>query len=150
MLLNSSAVNQMHQQSSSLDEIFTCICFIRSVVMISKYFSRIAKEVNFSKCNQFIIIIIWFGDTVTVTHPTNCNTNSKVRACQLNIPTTPFPAGAFHLTQPHPHARKRKHGRSLTVMPWTTTDEFNVVPKTQRMSLASFPGQVYCIIQLKS
>ena len=45
------------------------------------------------------------------------------------------------LTQPHPHARKRKHGRSLTVMPWTTTDEFNVVPKTQRMSLASFPGQ---------
>ena len=27
-----------------------------------------------------IIIIIWFGDTVTVTHPTNCNTNSKVRA----------------------------------------------------------------------
>ena len=27
-----------------------------------------------------IIIIIWFGDTVTVTHPTKCNTNSKVRA----------------------------------------------------------------------
>ena len=25
-------------------------------------------------------------------------------------------------------------------MPWTTMDEFNVVPKTQRMSLASFPG----------
>ena len=25
-------------------------------------------------------------------------------------------------------------------MPWTTTDEFDVVPKTQRMSLASFPG----------
>ena len=25
-------------------------------------------------------------------------------------------------------------------MPWTTTDEFNVIPKTQRMSLASFPG----------
>ena len=25
-----------------------------------------------------IIIIIWFGDTVTVTHPTKCNTNSKV------------------------------------------------------------------------
>ena len=24
-------------------------------------------------------------------------------------------------------------------MPWTTTDEFNVIPKTQRMSLASFP-----------
>jgi hypothetical protein len=25
-------------------------------------------------------------------------------------------------------------------MPWTTTDEFNVIPKTQRMSLTSFPG----------
>ena len=54
----------------------------------------------------------------------------------------PFLQGAFHLTQPHPHAGKRKHGRSLTVMPWTTTDEFNIVPKTQRMSLASFPGQM--------
>ena len=53
----------------------------------------------------------------------------------------PFLQGAFHLTQPHPHARKRKHSRSLTVMPWTTTDEFNVILKTQRMSLASFPGQ---------
>ena len=30
-----------------------------------------------------IIIIIWFGDTVTVTHPTNCNTNSKVRAMSV-------------------------------------------------------------------
>ena len=27
-------------------------------------------------------------------------------------------------------------------MPWTTTDEFIVIPKTQRMSLASFPGQI--------
>ena len=26
-----------------------------------------------------IIIIIWFGDTVTVSHPTKCNTNSNVR-----------------------------------------------------------------------
>ena len=26
-----------------------------------------------------IIIIIWFGDTVTVSHFTKCNTNSKVR-----------------------------------------------------------------------
>ena len=51
-----------------------------------------------------IIIIIWFDDTVTVTHLTNI--------------------------QPHPHVRKRKHGRSLTVMPWTSTDEFNVIPKT--------------------
>ena len=64
----------------------------------------------------------------------------KCEPCQLHKPTTPFLAGAFHLTQPHPHAGKRKHGRSSTVMPWTTTDEFNVIPKTQRMSLASFPG----------
>ena len=28
----------------------------------------------------FLIIIIWFGDTVTVVHLTKCNTNSKVRA----------------------------------------------------------------------
>ena len=38
-----------------------------------------------------IIIIIWFGDTVTVTHPTKCNTNSKVRA----MSTMPFLAGGF-------------------------------------------------------
>ena len=31
----------------------------------------------------------------------------------------PFLQEAFQLTQPHPHAGKRKHGRSLTVMPWT-------------------------------
>ena len=31
-------------------------------------------------------------------------------------------------------------------MPWTTTDEFNVVPKTQRMSLASFPGHNFAMI----
>ena len=30
--------------------------------------------------NLIIIIIIWFGDTVTVSHPTKCNTYSKVRA----------------------------------------------------------------------
>ena len=30
--------------------------------------------------NIIIIIIIWSGDTVTVTHLTKCNTNSKVRA----------------------------------------------------------------------
>ena len=32
--------------------------------------------------------------------------------------------GAFHLTQPHSNARKHKHGRSLSVMPWTTMDKF--------------------------
>ena len=29
---------------------------------------------------MIIVIIIWFGDTVTVSHLTKCNTNSKVRA----------------------------------------------------------------------
>ena len=77
-----------------------------------------------------------------MTHLTKCNMQTqKCELCQLDKPTTPYPAGGFHLTQPHPHARKRKHGRSLTVMPWTTTDEFNVIPKTQWISLASFPGQ---------
>ena len=65
-----------------------------------------------------------------------CGKNEIFQSCQLNIPTTPFPAGSFYTS---PHAWKRKHGRSLTVMPWTTTDEFNVIPETQGMSLASFP-----------
>ena len=29
---------------------------------------------------KLVIIIFWFGDTVTVLHLTNCNTNSKVQA----------------------------------------------------------------------
>ena len=37
--------------------------------------------------------------------------------------------GSFHPTQPHSHTQKRKHGRSLTVMYWTTI--FNVMLKTQ-------------------
>ena len=57
----------------------------------------------------------------------------KCEPCLTNQPY-PFLQEAFHLTQPHPHSRKR-----LTVMPWTTTNEFNVIPKTQQMSLASFP-----------
>ena len=32
---------------------------------------------------------------------------------------------------------------NIIVMPWTTTDEFNVIPKAQRMSLASFPGHLW-------
>ena len=110
---------------------------------------RILPEIKLLKICVFlliIIVIIWFGDTVVVTHLTKCNTNSKVRAiCRLNKPH-PFLRGAFHPTQPHPHARKREHGRRLTIMPWTTTDEFNVIPKIQRMSLASFPGMTIFII----
>ena len=66
----------------------------------------------------------------------------KCEPCQLNKPTTPFPAGGFPPdTASSTRPRSCKHGRSLTVMPWTTTDEFNVIPKTSTgMSLASFPG----------
>ena len=37
--------------------------------------------------NLIIIKIIWFGDTVTLSHLTKCNTNSKVRAmlAQLTV-----------------------------------------------------------------
>ena len=61
----------------------------------------------------------------------------KCEPCQLNkLISHPFLLGAFHLTQPHPHAWKHKHGGSITIIPWTT-DEFNVVPKTRRMSPTS-------------
>ena len=53
----------------------------------------------------------------------------------------PLLHGAFHPTQPHPHARKCKHDCSSTVILWTTTDEFNVIPKTQWTSSTSVPGQ---------
>ena len=57
---------------------------------------------------------------------------------------TPASTGTIHLTQPHPHAQKRKHCRSLTVMPWITMDELNVIyPKTKRMSLTSFAETKY-------
>ena len=45
-----------------------------------------------------------------MSHFTKCNTNSKVRTTSAQ--QTPFLQGAFHLTQPHPHSRKHKHGRS--------------------------------------
>ena len=35
----------------------------------------------------------------------------------------------FHLTPPHPHTRKCKHGHSLALVLWTTMDELSVVPK---------------------
>ena len=34
------------------------------------------------------------------------------------------------MTQPHPHAEVRKHGRSLNIVPWTMADEFTVIIKT--------------------
>ena len=69
----------------------------------------------------------------------------QTQKCASHVSLTyqphPFLHGAFYLTQPHPHSQKRNYGCSLTVMPWTTTDEFNVIPKTQQMSLVSFSGQ---------
>ena len=53
----------------------------------------------------------------------------KREPCQLNNLSTPFPAGAFHLTQPHPHTWKSKHGRNSTIMP-CTMDEFKAIQKT--------------------
>ena len=51
-------------------------------------------------------------------HCVTCQLKSA-SPCQLKKLSTLFTVGAFHTTQPHPHARKRQHGRSLTVMPWT-------------------------------
>ena len=69
-----------------------------------------------------------------MSHRTKCDTNSKVRA----MSATPFPAGTLKLTQPHSQVRKRKHGRSSTVMPWTTTDELNVIPMTYIIWIVSY------------
>ena len=63
-------------------------------------------------CLIILLIIIWFGNTVTVSHFTKCNTNSKSAShvsltyyphpslqgtlpCQFNILSTPLPAGSF-------------------------------------------------------
>ena len=45
--------------------------------------------------SEIIIIIIWSGDTVTVTHLQNVIQTQKCEPCQLNKPTTPFPAGGL-------------------------------------------------------
>ena len=55
----------------------------------------------------------------------------------------------------HPYTRKRKHGRSLTVMPWIktdefngtqdTTDEFNVSPTTHFLGMMF--GMTHFVIQ---
>ena len=42
-----------------------------------------------------IIIIIWFGDIVTVSHLTECNTNSKMRHVSAWQTIHPFPTGGF-------------------------------------------------------
>ena len=59
---------------------------------------------------------------------TKCNTNSQVRAiCQLNKTIfNPFPAG----DPPPDTASSPRPKRSLTVMPWITTDEFIVHSQT--------------------
>ena len=42
--------------------------------------NRLKMFIKKKNYKLIIIIIIWFGDTVTVSHLTMCNTNSKVRA----------------------------------------------------------------------
>ena len=82
------------------------------------------------------ILVWWHCHSVTP-----CKMWYKLKSASLVKQTihTLSCKGAFHLTQPYRHARKRKYDRSLTVMFRTTTDEFNVLPKTQRMIVTSFP-----------
>ena len=86
--------------------------------------------------------------------PTHIIQVQKCDPFQLNrLSSWPFWQGAFHLTQTHPQARNHKHGRSLTVMPWTTI-EFNVVPETRRMGSMSLSysdtpqGKLLCHTQI--
>ena len=67
----------------------------------------------------------------------------KCEHCQHNEQSTPFPAGCRLLsTWPSLiHSLESKHGRRLTAMPWTTTNEFNIIPNIQWMSLTSFLRQ---------
>ena len=61
--------------------------------------------------------------------PSRALQNVIESASHVSLTNYPRPSlqGAFHLTQASPHAQERKHGRSLTIIPWTTTDEFNVL-----------------------
>ena len=60
-----------------------------------------------------LIIIIWFGDTATISHR-----DKLVSVCHVSLTNTlrTLSSRGFHLAQSHPHVRKRKHGRSLTIM----------------------------------
>ena len=61
-----------------------------------------------------------------------------------------FLKGAFNLTEPHSDARMRKHGPSLSVMPWTKANEFNVIPKpkTTTDEFTPYIGQILTLYVL--
>ena len=90
---------------------------------------------NYIMLAMFRIIIFWFGDSVAVSHFKQCNL--KVRAMSALITNCLYTLSCRELSTSHT-PENLKHGRSLTVMPWTTMDEFNAMPNTQRISLASF------------
>ena len=55
-----------------------------------------------------ITIIIWSEDTVTKSHLTKCNTNSKVRAMSAQLTIHTLSCEWLSTCRPHPHALKRK------------------------------------------
>ena len=73
----------------------------------------------------------------------------KCEPCQLNKRSTPFPAGGFPLstatstsTRLGAQTWSQFNYHALDKYNYTqyTTDEFNVIPKTQQMSLKSYPN----------
>ena len=83
----------------------------------------------------------------------NVKQTQTCESCQLNKRYTPYPAGGFAPNTALPSHLKAQ-SRSLTVLPLSTlnefnciqdtTDEFNVVSKTNWMSLTSYPGLIKC------
>ena len=89
--------------------------------------------------------IFWYNNNLVWWHSL-CHTLQNVIRTQkweLNKLSSHLPTRNFPLTQPHPHARKRKHGRSLTVLRGASTDDFNVVPETQRIRLTGYPDSKF-------
>ena len=65
--------------AAALLNLYTIGCIDRLVTV--KMFKKITfKQNSLDDLINNNIIIIWFGDTVTVSHSTKCDTNSKVRA----------------------------------------------------------------------
>ena len=100
------------------------------------------NQVSSSALNQLyfsiiIIIIICLGDTChrDALYKIEYKLKSASHVSLTNQPH-PFLQGAFHLTRLHSHARKRKHGCSLTVMPWTIL----IVINNRRIYLLSVPS----------
>ena len=68
-----------------------------------------------------------------------CRTLQNVKQ-KCNKLSTPFPAGGFPPDTASSTCSKAQTWLQFNlVMPWTTMDEFSIIPKTQGMSLATFP-----------